>query len=102
MKLEQEARHLKTLCLSKMLRYAISKLGFMTFSMLILTPLTLMVWRGIWGIIDEYLTMPIGETDSTPTTCNPSTLCTTNISSENNLRTINDILIPGTHRIKYR
>ena len=30
----------------------------MLFGMFVVFPLTLMVWRGVWGIIDEYITAP--------------------------------------------
>ena len=61
----------------------------MLFALFVVAPLTLMVWRGIWGLIDEYITTINDEVNITSSSYHPSTGCHFNITSTgNNLKDI--------------
>ena len=68
----------------KMLRYVVTRLFFMLFALFVVAPLTLMVWRGIWGLLDEYITTINDEVHITGSTYHPSTGCHFNITSTGN------------------
>ena len=73
-----------------MLRCGIKRLFFLLFTFLVVAPLTLMVWRGIWGLLDEYITTINDEVNITSSTYHPSTGCHFNKtpSFDNNLQNI--------------
>ena len=78
-------------------RYATTRIFFLLFAMFVIAPLTLMVWRGIWGLLDEYITTINDEVNITSATYHPSTGCHFNTSEEPNLKNTH----PGTHRIRH-
>ena len=59
----------------KMLRCGLKRLSFLVFVFFVVAPLTLMVWRGIWGLLDEYITTINDEVNITSSTYHPSTGC---------------------------
>ena len=67
-------------------RYATTRIFFLLFAMFVIAPLTLMVWRGIWGLLDEYITTINDEVNITSATYHPSTGCHFNTSEEPNLK----------------
>ena len=79
----------------KMLRCGIKRLFFLVFVFFIVAPLTLMVWRAIWGLLDEYITTINDEVNITSSTYHPSTGCHFNKtpSFDNQLQNIH----PGEH-----
>ena len=79
-------------------RYATTRIFFLLFAMFVIAPLTLMVWRGIWGLLDEYITTINDEVNITSATYHPSTGCHFNTSEETNLKNTH----PGTQMILHK
>ena len=88
-----------------MLRCGLKRLSFLVFVFFVVAPLTLMVWRGIWGLLDEYITTINDEVNITSSTYHPSTGCNFKNKthpSDDNLQNVHpgNFLFPKSYEIQ--